>query len=396
MSRYALFLVLGLLAGCGEDPASPPFTTKEALGEALFFETALSDGRSQSCATCHNPERGFADNRTDDRGEVFPVSRGDDGVSFGIRNAPSAAYAFLTPGYSVTTRQRFNKQNANRLYEGPLGGLFVDGRAESVEEQAGGPPLNPVEMGLADEQAAVARLREDPGYEASFEALFGVGVFDDSARAFDAVTEAIGAYERSSAFAPFDSKYDRALRGEATLSFMELTGRALFFSEFTNCAICHQLHSNGDPVNKLEETFTGYEFHNIGVPPNPRVSELSGVDEADGGLGLRAGAPELGKFKTPTLRNVAVTGPYMHNGVFRDLRTVVEFYDHFNNTERTLNPETGEAWHSAETPATVALSLLMVGRAMSDLEVESMVCFLRTLTDARYESLLEADGSDCD
>ncbi|MEM6532668.1 MAG: cytochrome c peroxidase [Myxococcota bacterium] len=396
--RGGALIVLLLLTGCGES-TDPSYESLEALGEALFFETSLSANRTQACATCHNPERGFVDDRIDETGQVRPVSLGDDGSSFGTRNAPSAAYAAFAPEYTVGIRQRFNRQNSNRLYEGPLGGLFYDGRAATVEAQAGGPPTNPGEMGLSDEAMLVSRLREDPLYTASFERFFGASVFSDATVAYAAFTEAVGAYERSEVFSPFDSKYDRALRGEATLSFKELTGRALFFSEFANCAICHQLHGSGDPVNKFAETFTGYEFHNIGVPANPRATELSGVAGPDLGLGGREDISDLaqrGKFKTPTLRNIAVTGPYMHNGVFEELRTVVEFYDQYNNPERRVNPETAEAWRPAEISENVALDLLGVGRAMSDLEVESMVCFLRTLTDARYEPLLVGDASDCE
>ncbi|MEL6547097.1 MAG: hypothetical protein AAFQ82_20895, partial [Myxococcota bacterium] len=203
---------------------------------------------------------------------------------------------------------------------------------------------------------------------------------------------------RTEVFAPFDSKYDRSLRGDASLSFKELTGRALFFSEFANCAICHQLRNNGDPVGRLTETFSGYEYHNIGVPSNPQARSLSGVAQPDQGLLERDDVDDpsfLGLFRTPTLRNVAVTGPYMHNGVFKDLRTVIEFYDRFSNEDRVVNPETGLPWRDAEFETTVATELLRVGRPMSDLEVESMVCFLRTLTDARYEPLLEGDGTNC-
>lgn len=399
--------LLGLaLIACGEEDAGPTspaadpeLASLEALGEELFFDTALSFDQTQSCATCHEPERAFIDPRVDVAGEILPVSRGDDGVSFGRRNAPSVAYAAFTPAFGVGTRNRFNKQSQHRLYEGPLGGFFHDGRALSLEEQAGIPPLSSVEMGMPSEAAVVERLAVNPRYRASFEFLFGDDVFDDPLPAYAAMTASIAAFERTEDVSPFDSRYDRALRGEVTLSFKELTGRALFFSEFTNCAICHQLHSNGDPVAKFEETFTGYEFHNLGIPSNPEVATLSGDSSPDRGLGTRTGfddGSQLGKFKTPTLRNVAVTGPYMHNGVFSELRTVVEFYDRFNNPEqRALNPETGAPWREAEVSEGVQLELLEVGDPMTDLQVESMVCFLRTLTDARYEPLIEERGIGC-
>lgn len=399
MQRLLFASVIAWLAGCGEEPAAPvAFSDLEALGEELFFDQALSRDGNQSCATCHNPEAAFVDDRTGDDGRVLPVSLGDDMTSFGARNAPTASYAVLAPAFSFGTRERHNKHNQNRLYEGPLGGLFHDGRATDLAAQAGGPPLSPVEMALVDEAMAVDRLKANPRYVASFELLFGEGILSDVPRAYAAMTEAIAAFESTEQFAPFDSKYDRSLRGEATLSFKELTGKALFFSEFANCAICHQLRGNGDPIGKFEETFTGYEYHNVGTPANPEAQALSGVFEPDLGLLSREDITDpahAGKFRTPTLRNVAVTGPYMHNGVFRDLRTVIEFYDQFNNPARTVNPETGVGWREAEVPETVAEDLLGVGDPMTDLEVESLVCFLRALTDARYEPLLENDGTRC-
>jgi cytochrome c peroxidase len=189
------------------------------------------------------------------------------------------------------------------------------------------------------------------------------------------------------------------LRGEVVLTFKELSGKSLFFSQFSNCGVCHQLHGEGDPVNERVEPFTGFEYHNLGVPVNEAVRAKNGVTDLDVGLASNPAvtepAAERGKFKTPTLRNVAITGPYMHNGVFRELRTVLEFYDHFNAPEeRPDNPETGQPWAPPEIPETVATELLEVGDPMTDVQIESMLCFLRALTDARYEALLD-DSVDC-
>jgi cytochrome c peroxidase len=124
-------------------------------------------------------------------------------------------------------------------------------------------------MGMPDKAAVVARLRENPDYEA-FPALFGPGTLDDADAAYDAMTRAIAAFERTDTFAPFDSKYDRFLRGEAELTDQEELGRLLFFSQqFTNCNQCHQLRKSAiDP----RETFTDYRFHNIGTPEKPRCA----------------------------------------------------------------------------------------------------------------------------
>jgi len=351
-------------------------TSLEALGEHLFFDVNLSANRTQSCATCHDPERGFADPRG-------MASIGDDGESLGDRNAPSVAYAAFTP--------QFHK-NADDIW---VGGQFWDGRANRLEDQAGGPPLNPMEMGMADEAAVLARLLEDPVYTQAFPALFDGEVLSDPQTGYIAMTEAIAAFERTEIFAPFDSKYDRFLRGEVELTREEDLGRVLFFSEqFTNCNLCHQLSkSQLDP----QETFTNYEYHNIGVPENLALRELNGVKRGTVDVGLAA-HPDMaknptlrGKFKTPTLRNVAVTGPYMHNGVFEDLRTVVLFYNQFNTTDvkRRTNPETDETFRMPAVPATLAFEELTHGPALDDQRVDAIVAFLKTLTDSRYEHLLK-------
>ena len=385
-------VLVATLGGCAPDDGLPPssYEDVEAFGEALFGDQNLSLRRTQACATCHDPERAFSDGRTDEEGRVRAVSLGDDGASLGDRNAPALTYAALSPEFHVGTRDRHNKQHDHRLYMGPLGGQFWDGRATDLEAQAGGPPVNPIEMGMPEPSAVVERLDENEEYRRALAQFFGAQTLDDDDLAYVAMTEAIAAYERTEVFASFDSRYDRSLRGEVVLSFEELTGKAIFFSQFANCAICHQLYDVGDPMGKRVEPFTGYEFHNIGVPTNDAVRALNGVTDPDEGLHAELDDPALrGAFKVPSLRNIAVTGPYMHNGVFSELRTVIEFYDHFTNPdERAVNPETGEPWREPALPDTVALELLEIGDPMSDEDIDALVCFLRALTDQRYEHLL--------
>jgi cytochrome c peroxidase len=349
--------------------------TLETLGEQLFFDVNLSLNRTQACATCHNPDTGFADPRG-------MASIGDDGQSLGDRNAPTASYAAFTPPF-------------HRNGEGKwVGGQFLDGRASTLEDQAGGPPLNPAEMAMPDEAAVVARLRENQAYVTSFSSLFGDGVLDDPEAGYAAMTKAIAAFERTSTFSPFDSKYDRFLRGEEKLSDQEELGRVLFFSQqFTNCNLCHQLRESAiDP----KETFSNYEYHNIGTPENVALREVNGVEPGTVDHGLmqnpQAEAPENdGKFKVPTLRNVAVTGPYMHNGVFEDLRTVMLFYNRYNSKAeaRQINPETGRKFGPPPVADTLSVKELTHGPALDDKRIDALVAFMKTLTDARYEPLLE-------
>ena len=218
----------------------------------------------------------------------------------------------------------------------------------------------------------------------------GAEIFSQPDAAYAAMAQAIAAYEATDEFAPFDSKYDRFLREEYTLTNAEELGRLLFFSEqFTNCNQCHQLHTS--PL-AAQETFSDYRYYNIGVPTNVAGREINGVDVATidhGLLGNPAATDpaEDGKFRTPTLRNIAITGPYMHNGVFTDLRTVILFYNKYNSTAaaRQINPETGRQWANPEVPATVELDILNDGPALEDQRIDAIVAFLKTLTDERYE-----------
>lgn len=344
----------------------------EALGKALFFDQDLSRDRTQACSTCHDPSRAFTDPRKGAFGGA--VSLGDGDRSTGVRNAPTVSYAAFSP--------RFGTDADGNI----AGGQFWDGRADTLEAQAGQPILNPVEMNMPDKASVVARLKEKPGYVTSFEAIFGPDVFKRTETAFAALSSALAAYERSPEVSPFDSKYDRFLRGEYQMTPKEDLGRVLFFSnQFTNCHQCHKLTATGGEG----ETFTNYRFHNIGVPANPDLRVP--VDH-----GLMAGRKlknrgSDGRFKVPTLRNVAVTAPYMHNGVFKDLRTTLLFYNKYvsHAPARQINPETGEAWAPPEVAGTLSRKELLAAPALDDRRIEALVAFLKTLTDRRYEPLLD-------
>lgn len=370
---------LGLLLSCSVMAAdtSALQSQKILLGQQLFFDTNLSKQRTQSCATCHAPDKGFTDHRG--QGVAAAASLGDDGKSLGDRNAPSAAYAALTPPFY---------QNKDGHY---VGGQFWDGRANTLADQAAGPPLNPVEMGMPDKASIIARLQENLTYQAQFKTLYGQDIFTTPDTAYAAMTDAIAAFEATDFFAPFDSKYDRYLRGEYELTSQEELGRTLFFSEqFTNCNQCHQLRPT--PGSK-DETFSNYEYHNIGVPENTALRAINGATVKDYGLFNHPAITDeaqKGKFKTPTLRNIAVTGPYMHNGVFKDLRTVVLFYNKYNSRseKRQINPETGQRFAPPEVPENLSLVELEHGPALTDKRIDALVAFLKTLTDQKYEHLL--------
>ncbi|MDD2888119.1 MAG: cytochrome c peroxidase [Aliarcobacter sp.] len=349
--------------------------SKEELGQILFFDKNLSNNRTQACATCHNPNSGFTDNR--DNGVSKMASMGADNKSIGDREAPTASYAKFSPNFHFDEKkQKF------------IGGQFWDGRASTLEDQAGGPPLNPAEMGMTSKKEIINRIKENELYVNSFKTLFGNDILENDEKAYSALTQVIAAFERTDEFSPFDSKYDRYLKGEYDLTPLEDLGKSIFFSNNNNsCASCHVLKGE----DEKGETFTNYEFHNIGTPENKTLRAKNGAKDLDKGLLNNPAVKDekqMGKYKVPTLRNVAVTAPYMHNGVFSDLKTVIEFYDKYNNKERTINPETGKIWDEPEVKDTISTKELKA-KELSDRKVEAIVAFLKLLTDKKYENLLE-------
>lgn len=373
-----LVITIVIMLVCISAVAAPAAEDLANLGRALFFDANLSANRSQSCGSCHDPGRAFADGRNN--GVAGAASMGDDGKSLGDRNAPGTTYAFLIPDFHRNEKGDY------------VGGYFLDGRATTMVDQAAEPFVNPLEMALPDHAAVVMRVRENPNYVKSLERSFGDAVFADSNKAFRAITESIVAFEHTATFAAFDSKYDRYLRGEYELTEKEELGRALFFSQLINCSSCHLLDTREFYQG---EHFSNHRYHNIGIPTNRELREKNGIGAAHRDLGLfenpQVDDPALaGKFRVPSLRNVAVTGPYMHNGVFRDLRTAVLFYNRFllSNPQSQINPETGEPWGEPEVAETVDLDLLRAGQPLADNHVDAVVAFLEALTDRRYESLL--------
>jgi cytochrome c peroxidase len=272
------------------------------------------------------------------------------------------------------------------------GGLFHDGRASNLVAQASQPITSAKEMALTSAAVVRERIRENPAYVDAFNALLGDQALATPDRALASVAEAIAAFESSPEFSTFDSRYDRYLRGEATLTREEDLGRILFFSPLSNCSQCHLVDER---ENRAREVFTNFEYHNIGVPANERLREVNGsaTDHVDPGLEgnpLVSGEEHRGKVRVPSLRNVAVTAPYMRNGAFAELGTAILFYNRFlvDSPASRINPETGEPWGEAEVPATVAHDRLATGQPLSKERVRQIEAFLKTLTDRRYEHLL--------
>lgn len=372
-----------------ETTSSSTAVSSEKLGEALFFDKTLSNTGNTNCATCHDPENAFVDARF--KGDVNQTifvngafSVGDDGVSLGGRNSPTAAYAMFSPTFG----------EKDGIYKG---GQFHDGRAATLKIQAMGPPLDGAEMQMPDKATVVARIQQNSDYVAQFKSLYGDDVFEDADNAYDKMAEAISDYEKTEPFAPFDSKFDRWVAGEYSFTDLEQKGYDLFNSEATNCRLCHTVSSTGINTQAKAEIFTNYEYENVGTPRNVEAMDrraqlgLQASDAKYQGLGKVVDDPTHdGKSRVQTLRNIAITDPYMSNGVFKKLRTVLEFYDFISGKgTHDINPETGEPWRANDFPETINHEKLGATQPLSDADIDALIAFLRTLTDQKYESKMK-------
>jgi cytochrome c peroxidase len=283
--------------------------TKAGLGKKLFSEKILSKDSSVSCASCHKPQYAFADTL------AFSVGIGGKLTK---RNTPSVLNMKNRPYY------------------------FWDGRASSLEEQCLMPIQNPDEMGLPIEEA-VKRLNASREYKLLFQQIFNQK--PDAKN----LAMAFSAFEQT--LETVDSKFDDWSNNLKKLSPSEERGRELFVGDKAKCFDCHRM-----------EDFTTDEFKNIGL--------YNGSSLNDAGLyNITKKESDLGKFKTPGLRNIAVTAPYMHNGMFKTLEEVVDYYD--NPGKFVNNPVNID--DALKNPLN-----------FSEKEKKDLVAFLKTLTDKKY------------
>jgi cytochrome c peroxidase len=321
-------------------PGQEPTAERVALGRELYFDTRLSVDGTVACATCHDVTRGFTDQR--------PVSEGIDG-QLGRRNSPTT-------------------MNAALLVE-----QFWDGRATTVEHQAGMPIVNPIEMGTQTERDVVARIAAVPAYARAFRAAYGRPLNYEDLRG------AIGAFERTLVF--LDAPFDRAMSGDdAALSDAARRGHELFEGK-ARCVSCH-------PLNASSPLGTDNTYHNIGVAARDRDFEAlasralarlrddsseSALDELAlatdmselGRFMVTRNRADIGSFKTEQLRNVGLTAPYMHDG---SQQTLWDVLDHYNKGGED-NPY---------------LDGGIEALALTDAEIDDVVAFLFALTDVRF------------
>lgn len=362
MKVKILFLSLSmavLFSSCSKDDNSytPTPSEKVGLGKAIFFDTNLSNPIGQACASCHSPEKGFSDPNNS------AISQGVIANSFGNRNAPSLSYGVFSPA-----------QYYNSVDETYIGGLFLDGRSASLQEQFIHPMLNPVEMNNASAHDVVEKIKV-ASYFSKLTSIYGTVASDTEI--LNAVADAVATYEKSSEVSSFTSKFDYYSRQMVPFTEDEKKGLALFSGK-AKCANCHILEEDENTGKVL---FTDFSYDNIGVPKNttnPFYTQLAavnplGLNYIDYGIGAINGQPvDNGKFKVPTLRNIVITGPYFHNGSFTTLHQVIHFY----NT-RDLN--TGE-FATPEVPQNVNRKELG-NLQLTAQEEDQLEKFLETLTD---------------
>ena len=297
-------------------PTNNPLTEEGvALGKKLFFDNILSRNETQSCATCHNPSKSFTNN--------LRFSEGVDG-NLGTRNT--------MPLFNLAWN--FEERFA------------WDGKEFSLEKQALEPVSNPTEM-HSNWKTVAEKLKNHADYPGLFQQAFGSEKIDSNS-----ITKAIAQFERT--LISGNSKFDKHLRGEATLSVDEENGFAIFMNEAKgDCFHCHG--SNNNPL------WTDHKFHNNGLD----------ATFTDLGLGAVTGDPaDNGKFKSPSIRNLTFTAPYMHDGRFETLEEVVNHYSEGLKSSPTIDP--------------LMKKVNQGGVGLTKKEKEDLIAFLLSLSDTDF------------
>jgi cytochrome c peroxidase len=345
------------------------------LGRKLFFDPALSGSGKLACASCHDPAFAYGPPN------ALPVQRGGkDLQQWGRRAAPSLKYLQIVPQF---TEHYFDSEISgdDSVDGGPTGGLTWDGRVDRARAQARLPLLSPLEMANDAPAQVVASARKSKYATELMRLSRGPGV----EAFFDTILTALEAWQQDyREFYPYSSKYDAWLAGEVKLSDAEQRGLQLFRDpEKGDCARCHiaDRGANGTPPQ-----FTDFALVALGVPRNREIPANADPGWYDLGLcgpertDLRDRDEYCGRFRTPSLRNVAMRKAFFHNGVFHSLKEAVEFY-----VKRDGNPEKFDdlpAKYHANVETGAPFGRPKGAKpALSDEEIADIVTFLGTLTD---------------
>lgn len=376
MASLKRIIAFAITAVCVAQPLTREAAQRRArelasLGKRLFFDASLSASGKQACATCHDPQ--FAYGPPNDL-SVQPG--GPDMRQPGRRAVPSLRYLQGIPQF---TEHYFDNEISNDYGSdsGPTGGLTWDGRVDRTRDQARIPLLSPYEM-ANESPAKVVEKALRGGYASELKRVARGDIFAT-------ILEALEAFQQDEReFYPYSSKYDAWLRGKAELSDRERLGLKLFDDpEKGDCARCHPSERG---ANGTSPRFTDFAFVALGVPRNPRIAANQDANWFDLGLcgpernDFLKRAEYCGKFRTPSLRNVATRHAFFHNGTYSTLRETVSFYVK-RDTDSSMprlddlpqrywaNVETGHPFGKREQPA------------LTSDEIDAIVEFLTTLSD---------------
>jgi cytochrome c peroxidase len=362
-----------------------------ALGKKIFFDERLSEPEGTSCASCHDPARAFSG----DHGSSIGVPLGSRPGHFARRSTPSVLYLRYTPAF-------YYFEDDEAPAPEPRGGFFWDGRTDSLVELVKQPLFNPEEMNAGNAHRVAAQIAHGP-YAEEFRAA--LGSFSDAKAVLHGLGRAIEAYLKSDEMNPASSKYDAYVRGQATLTEQERHGLELFKDRRHGaCAGCHRMAEGSS--NPAESMFTDYGYDAVALPRNPALPVNANAASFDLGLCERKNAktPSVearfcSNFRTPSLRNVAVRESFGHNGIYKTLREVVAFY-----ALRAVAPDRiyppGQRFDDVPLKyrSNINIYAPVYNRGegdpppLNDGEIDAVVAFLETLTDARYAAAATAGG----
>ena len=341
-------------------PAAGPLSAMAQLGRLIFADASLSSSGKLACASCHSPQHHYGP-----PGDL-PVMQGGPRLSRpGVRAVPSLTYLERQPSFAIGPDNEENEnvsiaalvdlsksavrvektatqasQTAANLV--PQGGLFWDGRADTLQDQALSPLLDPREMDGGSIASVAAKLQRAP-YAGRFTELFGNSVWADTRLAVSEALFAVARYQiEEPSFHPYSSKFDDWLEGKARLSAAELRGYLLFNDPAkANCGGCHVDQPSRDGLPPL---FTDHQFEALGAPRNAALAVNDDPAFFDLGIcgpyraDMAADTQYCGLFMTPTLRNATTRRVFFHNGVFSSLKQVLDFYDFRDTAPEKVYP----------------------------------------------------------
>nr|WP_116141651.1 cytochrome c peroxidase [Trinickia diaoshuihuensis] len=396
-------------------PAVAPLSAMAQLGKQIFFDPSLSASGKLSCASCHSPAHAYGPPN------ALPVQFGGPDMTLqGDRPPPSLMYLNRQPNFSIGPDTADADTAVNFAQEAaaasgvaraqktagaapaapamvPQGGMFWDGRADTLQAQAFGPLMNPVEMANTSEADVAAKFQRG-AYRTELLQLFGPNVFKDPRLLLSEAMFAVARYQvEDPSFHPYSSKYDYWLEGRARLTRAELRGLQLFNDPAkANCAGCHLSKPSRDGLPPM---FTDYQYEALGVPRNGALAVNRKADYFDMGVcgphrtDLASQTQYCGMFLTPTLRNAATRHAFFHNGVYHSLDQVMTFYNLRDVEPGKIYPHDaqGHVMKYDDLPAKYHANIDTADApfdrkpgdapAMTDADIKDIVAFLQTLTD---------------